>query len=153
MKKRVIRESPVGPVSLYAEDGAVVMISFQDTGSERDDDPVLIEAEKEIREYFKGERKAFSFPWRLDIPGFEGKCLRVLSKVPFGETVSYGRLAFLAGSPRGARAAGNAVHKNPLPILIPCHRVILGDGRIGGFGGELWIKKKLLELEGANYRE
>ncbi len=67
--------------------------------------------------------------------------------------MSYSRLAAMAGSPRGARAAGNAVHKNPLPIVIPCHRVIMGDGRIGGFGGDLWIKRELLKLEGVRIRE
>ena len=101
----------------------------------------------------KCRRKEFTFPWKLDLAGFEGSCLRALTHVPYGETVSYGRLAAMAGSPRGARAAGNAVHRNPLPILIPCHRVILGDGRLGGFGGELWIKRKLLQLENAAYKE
>ncbi len=131
MEKRVIEDTPIGPVSIFAEGDAVVLIGFRDSGKEKDENPVLILAEKELKEYFEGRRKEFTFPWKLDLAGFEGSCLRALTHVPYGETVSYGRLAAMAGSPRGARAAGNAVHRNPLPILIPCHRVILGDGRLG----------------------
>ena len=152
MNKRVL-ESPVGPLGLYEEEGKIVLITFSESGEEREESPALLQAEKELKEYFRGERKRFTFPWSLSVPGFEGKCLRALTSVPFGKTVSYGELAAMAGSPRGARAAGNAVHKNPLPILIPCHRVILGDGRLGGFGGEPEIKKALLRLEGVRIRE
>ena len=152
MEKRVI-ESPIGPLGLYAENGKIVLIGFADAGTPADDSPVLLWAEKELTEYFAGKRRAFSFPWHLERSGFERSCLLALSRVPYGQTVSYGHLAALAGNPRAARAAGNAVHKNPLPILIPCHRVILGDGRLGGFGGDLGIKRKLLALEGIRVRD
>ncbi|MBQ6125017.1 MAG: methylated-DNA--[Spirochaetales bacterium] len=152
MVKRVI-DSPIGPLGLYGEKEEIVLIGFGESLDADDDSPVLLWAEKELTEYFAGKRRFFTFPWRLERSGFEGACLRALARVPNGETVSYGRLAAMAGSPRGARAAGNAVHKNPLPIVIPCHRVIMGDGRIGGFGGDLRIKRELLKLEGVKIRE
>ncbi|MBO4406284.1 MAG: methylated-DNA--[protein]-cysteine S-methyltransferase [Clostridia bacterium] len=152
MIRRVI-ESPVGFLGLYAEDGKIVAVTLSEKGPSGGRGKILDQAEEELGLYFQRKLECFTVPWRLDMPGFEGDCLRALSHVPYGETVSYGLLAAMAGSPRGARAAGNAVHKNPLPVLIPCHRVILGNGRLGGFGGDIAVKKKLLELEGVKVKE
>ncbi len=107
-------------------------------------------AAHEIREYLAGERRAFEFP--LDLRLVRGTFGRVvlacLTEVPFGELVTYGELARSAGRPGAARAVGGAVGRNPLPIVIPCHRVIAANGRLGGFSAGLPNKRALLALEG-----
>jgi methylated-DNA-[protein]-cysteine S-methyltransferase len=99
--------------------------------------------------YFRGER--VTFPDTLDLSDggdFQRAIWETTRAIPYGITKSYGQIASEAGYPRAARAAGNALGKNPFPVIIPCHRVIAGDGSIGGFTGGLWIKKSLLKLEG-----
>ena len=102
---------------------------------------------KQIKEYFDGSRTVFSLP--LDIRGteFQKSVWEALKKVPYGETSSYGEIACSIGKPKAARAVGNANRKNPIPIVIPCHRIIGSDGSMTGFGGGIPLKKKLLELE------
>jgi methylated-DNA-[protein]-cysteine S-methyltransferase len=103
---------------------------------------------KDLDKYFKGKKMAFKY--RLDLKGltcFEKKALLALKTIPYGETRSYGWVAKRAGSPKASRAAGNAVGKNPFPIIIPCHRVIHGDGSIGGFSSGLKWKKLLHKTE------
>ena len=116
--------------------------------------PVLRQASRELAEYFAGERRAFEVP--LDLSGwppFTRKILEELCKVPYGETLTYGELAARAGSPRAARAVGQAMAANPLPIIIPCHRVLASNGTLGGYSGREGVKTKarLLELEGVRY--
>jgi methylated-DNA-[protein]-cysteine S-methyltransferase len=117
--------------------------------------PVLRQASRELAEYFAGERRAFEVP--LDLSGwppFTRKILEELCKVPYGETLTYGELAARAGSPRAARAVGQAMAANPLPIIIPCHRVVAADGRLGGYSGGdgLPTKQWLLTFEQSNRR-
>ena len=102
---------------------------------------------KQLEEYFDGSRTVFSLP--LDIRGteFQKSVWDALKKVPYGETRSYGEIARYIGKPKAARAVGNANRKNPIPIIIPCHRIIGSDGSMVGFGGGIPLKKKLLELE------
>ena len=104
---------------------------------------------RELDEYFEGERREFDLPldWRLT-SGFVNKVLRETARIPFGETRSYGEMAASAGSPRAFRAAGSALGANPIPIVVPCHRVLRSGGALGGYGGGLDVKMKLLELEG-----
>ncbi|MEN6519601.1 MAG: methylated-DNA--[protein]-cysteine S-methyltransferase [Armatimonadota bacterium] len=103
-----------------------------------------------LRLYFNGEAVDFSdVPVEFDALGeFEEKVLLEAMKTPFGRIISYKDLAALAGSPRAARAVGNAMRKNPLPIVVPCHRVVHSDGSLGGYMGGLDLKRKLLDLEG-----
>jgi methylated-DNA-[protein]-cysteine S-methyltransferase len=109
-------------------------------------DPV----KRELDEYFAGRRRAFDIPldWSLIGP-FGARVLHVTSEIPYGGVLSYTEVATEAGSPRGSRAAGNALGANPIPIVIPCHRVLRAGGALGGYGGGLERKQWLLELEGA----
>ena len=105
---------------------------------------------RELEEYFAGQRRHFEIPldWSLIGP-FGRRVLRVTSEIPFGGVLSYAEVAAEAGSPRGSRAAGNALGSNPIPIVIPCHRVLRSGGALGGYGGGIERKRWLLELEGA----
>jgi methylated-DNA-[protein]-cysteine S-methyltransferase len=105
---------------------------------------------RELEEYFSGGRREFGLKldWAL-IAGFGRQVLRVTSEIPYGGVLSYGEVAAEAGSPRGSRAAGNALGSNPIPIVIPCHRVLRSGGTLGGYGGGVERKRWLLELEGA----
>ncbi|MFD5537472.1 methylated-DNA--[protein]-cysteine S-methyltransferase [Streptomyces sp. NPDC127079] len=112
--------------------------------------PVLAEAIRQLRAYFAGDRRDFDLPldWSL-ISGFNRQVLRELAAgVPYGTVVGYGDLAGRVGQPGGAQAVGAAMGANPLPVVVPCHRVVESDGGIGGFGGGLETKRKLLALEG-----
>jgi methylated-DNA-[protein]-cysteine S-methyltransferase len=103
---------------------------------------------KEITEYLGGERREFATPvdWR-GWPAFTRQVLETCARVPYGTTVSYGELARRVGSPRAARAVGQALGRNPVPLIVPCHRVVRADGGLGGFGGGPALKGRLLELE------
>ena len=110
---------------------------------------LLTRLTRELEAFFRGERREFSLPLSLAGTPFQLAVWGELRKVPYGRVVSYGELASRIGRPRAARAVGGAVGANPVPILIPCHRVVRGDGGLGGFGpGPEW-KRRLLELEGA----
>jgi methylated-DNA-[protein]-cysteine S-methyltransferase len=111
----------------------------------------LDEARRELDEYFEGRRHRFELPldWRLSHEGFYRRVLRATARVPFGETTTYAEVAAQAGSPAAHRAAGSALGRNPIPIVVPCHRVLLASGAIGNYGGGPEMKRFLLTLEGA----
>jgi methylated-DNA-[protein]-cysteine S-methyltransferase len=111
----------------------------------------LDEARRELDEYFEGRRDRFELrlDWRLSHPGFFRRVLRATARVPFGEVISYRDAAERAGNARAFRAAGTALGSNPLPIVVPCHRVVLSNGDPGNYGGGPEMKRSLLELEGA----
>ena len=110
----------------------------------------LDEARRELEEYFEGKRQRFelALDWRLST-GFYRRVLRATAKVPFGEVITYAEAAERAGSPRAFRAAGSALGSNPIPIVVPCHRVVRAGGDIGNYGGGPELKRFLLELEHA----
>ena len=110
----------------------------------------LEEVRRELEEYFSGARRDFEvrLDWTL-IAGFAERVLTATAAIPYGRVLSYGEVANVAGSPRGSRAAGNALGANPIPIVIPCHRVLRSGGTLGGYGGGPERKRWLLELEGA----
>lgn len=110
--------------------------------------PVLDEAVRQLRQYFSRQRKGFDLPFDFRGTPFQIKVWKELLRIPYGTTVSYGEMARRMGNPRASRAVGGAVGHNPVPILVPCHRVIGCDGTLVGFGGGLRIKEQLLELEG-----
>jgi O-6-methylguanine DNA methyltransferase len=102
-----------------------------------------------LRDYFTGRSPATTLPLKLDgLTPFTIRVLEETARIPWGEVASYGEIADRMGSPRAARAVGQALNRNPIPIVIPCHRVITSDNKIGGFGGNLCMKRRLLKLEG-----
>jgi methylated-DNA-[protein]-cysteine S-methyltransferase len=146
-------KTPVGNIYLVGDGECVSGLFFTKTdmvslrGRLEQRPQAYPQAVREIEEYFAGQRTEFAFPVSLFVQGFSGKVLNTLRRVGFGQTVSYKELARRAGSPRAYRAAGGACARNPLPIVIPCHRVTNADGRIGGWSGKPGVKEKLLELE------
>jgi methylated-DNA-[protein]-cysteine S-methyltransferase len=110
----------------------------------------LDEARRELDEYFEGERHEFDLPidWSLTREGFGRRVLQATARIPFGEVSTYRGVATEAGSPRAVRAAGNALGANPLPVVVPCHRVLRTGGGLGGYTGGLDKKEHLLRLEG-----
>ena len=115
------------------------------------DDQTLSKASYQLNEYFAGYRKFFELKLDLNLPPFYYKALMAVKSIPYGEYRTYKEIAMIAGSPKAIRAAGSANAKNPIPIVIPCHRVLGSGGRLGGYGGGLNIKKILLNLEGVIY--
>jgi O-6-methylguanine DNA methyltransferase len=104
---------------------------------------------RELEEYFAGQRREFNFPLDLRGTEFQLTCWRALLQIPYGETRTYADIARAVGKPTGFRAVGMANNRNPVAIVVPCHRVIASDGTLCGYGGGLDVKRKLLELEGA----
>ena len=150
MSTRTI-ETPIGPLTLQADEAAVTAIRFGAQGA-RDASPLLDAAEAQLREYFARTRRTFDLPLDPRGTAFELRVWAALRTIPYGETRSYGAIAAAIGSPRAARAVGMANHRNPLPILIPCHRVIGAGGSLVGYGGGLDMKTALLALEKAHRR-
>lgn len=111
---------------------------------------ILDEAERQLREYFEGRRRAFDLPLELSGTPFQRLVWDALLGIPYGEVKTYGELARKIGKPRAARAVGGACHANPIAIIVPCHRVVGTGGALVGFGGGLDVKEKLLDLERAN---
>jgi len=109
--------------------------------------PVLKQASAELKEYFQGERKEFSLPLHFEGTAFQQEVWRQISRIPFGKTITYSDLAGRVGAPKATRAAGTATGRNPLGIVIPCHRVVGKHGALGGYAGGLDKKKRLLEIE------
>jgi methylated-DNA-[protein]-cysteine S-methyltransferase len=149
-------KSPVGQLKLVASEQGLVAILWENDNPTRtrlrelvadDRHPVLVETERQLKEYFAGKRKTFSVG--LDMRGtrFQKDVWEKLLAIPFGETRSYGQLAKQLGNPRATRAVGAANGKNPLSIIVPCHRVIGSSGKLTGFAGGLQTKAKLLSLE------
>jgi len=148
-------ETPIGTLLIAGDAAAVYRIKFPHHGravkpgpewQESQRGPVG-EAARQLREYFAGKRAEFDLPLAPEGTAFQRTVWRQLQQIPYGETISYGELARRVGNPKASRAVGSANGANPLPIVIPCHRVIAGDGTLGGFGGGLPTKQMLLALE------
>lgn len=143
-------ESPVGPLALAAQEGVLVRLYLPNTPTPRlmpHKTPLMEEAEKQLLEYFRGERQAFDLPLAPEGTTFQKKVWQALKEIPYGQTRSYGEIARQVGCPKGFRAVGMANHRNPLPILIPCHRVVGSKGTLTGYAGGVELKRQLLELE------
>lgn len=138
--------SPVGPLTLSASAAGLRTVEFKN-GRRNERHPVLDKAERQLAEYFAGRRTAFDLP--LDPQGtpFQLKAWRELSRIPYGATISYGEQAKRIGGARKARPVGQANGRNPIPIIVPCHRVIGASGKLTGYGGGIRIKQFLLHLE------
>ncbi len=149
--------SPIGELLLAGDKDALTMIGFPKGSMRRDPEPDWIfnekpfaEAMKQLDEYFDGQRRDFDLPLRLDGTEFQLQVLDELQKIPYGETTSYGDIAKRIGRPKASRAVGAANGRNPIPIVVPCHRVIGSHGDLTGFGGGLDTKEALLRLEAEN---
>jgi len=147
-------ESPVGELTIVAEDDAIVAIEMSPArpdvtaGAVRDDAyPLLNEAKRQLDAYFTRELHDFSLPLRPAGTDFQQRVWKALERIPYGATVSYGDIAKAIGSPGSSRAVGAANGANPIPIVVPCHRVIGSNGSLTGYGGGLDRKRKLLALE------
>ena len=137
---------------MCADGDGLCALRFAAAGEEMDAAPVLMQAERELEEYFAGRRTAFSVPLSMHGTPFQMAVWAALRAIPYGETRSYGELARRIGRPGACRAVGMANHVNPLPILVPCHRVVGADGHLTGYAGGLDVKKYLLELEGVHVK-
>ena len=153
-------DSPVGPLMLAADDAGLRHIEFRDNRHPADradwhggDSEVLRATEAQLNEYFDGKRRVFDLPLAPQGTEFQLRVWHELANIAYGETISYAQLAQRLGNPNGTRAVGAANGRNPLPIVLPCHRVIGADGSLTGFGGGLPTKEYLLRLEGALPRQ
>jgi methylated-DNA-[protein]-cysteine S-methyltransferase len=150
-------QTPIGTLLLAASDRGLRYIYFGEALPPSKKRELWIESPQvlqpyveEIEAYFRGERREFTC--KLDLAGteFQKKCWAALLRIPYGKTRSYADIAREVGSPRAFRAVGQANHNNPIPIIVPCHRVITSSGTLGGYGGGLDVKRKLLRLEEAH---
>lgn len=144
--------TPIGRIHLVATDDALVRLYLpNETWSERyvrkPSHPVLLQAKKELREYFTGARREFSIPLYFTGTAFQEAVWSVLCEIPYGTTLSYTEEARRVGNPKAVRAVGSANKKNPIPIIIPCHRVVPRHGGFGGYAGGVACKEQLLSLE------
>jgi len=148
-------ESPAGPLFMAASDKGLVRLEFESrvmpikskTIELRPSERVLAPYIRELNEYFAGKRRDFSFPLDLRGTPFQLQCWHALLAIPYGETRTYGDLARSIGHPHAFRAVGMANNRNPVAIVVPCHRVIASDGSLCGYGGGLELKRWLLDLE------
>ena len=152
-------QSPLGPLLLAANDRGLCLLSF--AASKRailpqpdwtQDKAPFEEAILQLQAYFHGELKEFDLPLNLEGSTFQLRVWQSLRAIPFGETISYGELAQRIGQPKAARAVGLANSLNPIPIIVPCHRVIGSNGNLTGYGGGIRIKEKLLSFESGQLR-
>jgi methylated-DNA-[protein]-cysteine S-methyltransferase len=167
--RRTTVHSPIGSLVVEADDEALVAVELPPPGprrrgaaasgapaspmvggdgSARGRPAVLEEATRQLGEYFAGRRRRFDLPLRLSGTEFQRAVWRSLGEIPYGTVVSYAELAAMVGRPRAWRAVGRANGSNPLPVVLPCHRVVASSRRIGGYGGGLVMKRQLLALEG-----
>ena len=156
-----VLDTPVGRIGLAGTDQGIFNVNFRVTSQDRyvelleangfdaePDDGSVFQAGEEIRAYLSGNVKRFTVKLDLrDVPNFSATVLRATRQIPFGVTRSYGAIAARIGAPQSSRAVGNALGRNPVPILIPCHRVVAAGGKLGGFTGGLAMKRALLSLE------
>lgn len=150
-------DTPIGDLLLAGDEEALALVGFPQGSMRRDPEPDWIynekpfaEVRRQLNEYFAGERKTFELPLKLTGTEFQVQVLEELQRIPYGETKSYRDIAESIGRPKAVRAVGAANGRNPIPIIVPCHRVIGSHGELTGFGGGLDTKEALLRLEAEN---
>jgi methylated-DNA-[protein]-cysteine S-methyltransferase len=150
-------DSPVGVLHVASTERGLCRISYRGEGLEdtlarqfgvRVLRSPLDDVRRELDEYFEGKRRDFDLPLDLRVAPFHAAVLRELARVPYGRTETYGALAAKAGRPRAARAVGTVMNRNPIPIVLPCHRIVGANGSLTGYAGGLDVKRHLLQLEG-----
>lgn len=147
-------DSPIGPLTLVATDSSLCAVYMADQRHRpndatfgRPDPDAFAKARTQLKQYFAGERSAFDLPLTLEGTAFQREVWQALRDIPYGETRSYGEVAVALGRPNAARAVGLANGRNPLSIVVPCHRLVGADGSLTGYGGGLTRKRYLLDLE------
>lgn len=148
MKYHYTYETVLGSVTYVEEDGALLAI-YTDRSFDgiKQETPLIQEANRQINEYLRGERKTFDLPFRMQGTAFQKQVWEALLRIPYGETRSYKQIAEAIGNPKAVRAVGMANNRNPLLIVVPCHRVIGADGKLVGYGAGIEKKEFLLRLE------
>ncbi|MFM2481293.1 methylated-DNA--[protein]-cysteine S-methyltransferase [Celerinatantimonas sp. YJH-8] len=158
ISRQVLDETPVGPLLLVANDHALLQLCFMTQialadrpaiVAECSENQVIRQVRHELNEYFAGTRHRFEVPLELHGTPFQLEVWQALQQIPWGKKVSYKQLAHWIDRPNASRAVGMANNRNPIPIIIPCHRVIGSDGKLVGYRGGVIAKQKLLALEGA----
>lgn len=150
--QKILYHSEVGFLTILSDDHYIRKISFGKGGQASEaqcsqDHPLLIQAERQLMEYFSGMRKEFALPLATDGTPFQQAVWTALQQIPYGETITYGQLAKMIDRPGAVRAVGGACNKNPIAIVIPCHRVIGAGGKLTGFAAGITVKEHLLALE------
>jgi methylated-DNA-[protein]-cysteine S-methyltransferase len=147
-------DTPIGELLLAGDDDALCLVGFPEGSMRRDpeadwiyNEKPFVAARQQLTEYFAGERRAFDLPLKLSGTEFQMSVLHALQQIPYGETTSYAEIAERIGRPKAVRAVGAANGRNPIPIIVPCHRVVGSHGDLTGFGGGLDTKEALLRLE------
>ena len=156
VRNTLVMSSPVGKLTLVASKNGLVAIDLRNnakqvvTAKDASAQSILLKTKKQLEQYFAGKRTSFDVA--LDLVGteFQVKAWRALCRIPFGKTITYGQQALNIKKPKAFRAVGSANGKNPIPIIVPCHRVVASDGSLGGYSLGLKMKKQLLALEGVS---
>ena len=146
----ILFDTPVGAIGLEEENGAIVRLLLPGAPVPRiacHETPLLTEGKRQLLEYLAGVRRVFDLPLAPKGTEFYRSVWRALEEIPYGETRSYRDIAQAVGRPKAVRAVGQANHNNPIPIIIPCHRVVGANGSLTGYGGGLDLKERLLRLE------
>ncbi|MGE7923683.1 methylated-DNA--[protein]-cysteine S-methyltransferase [Viridibacillus arvi] len=148
-------ESPIGVLEIIGTDKAISSIMFSEkdraVNNKQDKTPIVLEnCYEQLDEYFKGDRREFTFPIKYEGTNFQKTVWNALTSIPYGKTVSYTDIAVLIGNEKAIRAVGNANGKNKMSIVIPCHRIIGSNGKLTGYAGGLWRKEWLLQHEKTN---
>ncbi|MGN0779489.1 MAG: methylated-DNA--[protein]-cysteine S-methyltransferase [Aristaeellaceae bacterium] len=142
-----VMDSPVGHLLLVADEQGICGVNRTDRPLSAPSTPLLAACAEQLTAYFAGELRVFDLPLHVHGTAFQCKVWAALQEIPYGQTISYGELARRIGQPKAARAVGGANHRNPICIIIPCHRVIGAAGQLTGYGGGLDMKASLLRLE------
>ena len=154
VRNELVMETPVGKLRLVASNKGLTAIDVKATYSKLATKPdgraqeILAETRKQLAQYFAGDRKKFDLPFDLTGTPFQVKAWKTLTRIPYGKTISYGEQAKAMRKAKAFRAVGSANGKNPIPIIIPCHRVIASNGGLGGYSLGLKMKRQLMKLEG-----
>ena len=153
MRSMYIIQTVIGPLTIIESENSITHIHFGEVkvmGIEEQRTELIEETEKQINDFYTGERDAFDLPLTLQGTEFQNKVWKALLEIPKGETRSYKDIAVAVGNPNASRAVGMANNRNPIPVIIPCHRVIGTNGKLIGFAGGLDLKEKMLMIERKN---
>jgi len=152
MEKIFFYETPVGRICIGEENGVITRVTWSKIPQEYilEETELILNCKRQLEEYFTGKRKTFDLPLAPKGTEFQQKVWKALQEIPYGETRTYGEIAAAIGNPKAARAVGMANNKNPIGILVPCHRVVGANGKLVGYAGGMEKKEFLLELERNN---
>ena len=159
VRNELVVDSPVGNLRLSASNKGLIAIDVKAKYSKEATKPdgraqeILAEARKQLEQYFAGDRKKFTIPLDLHGTPFQVQAWKTLTRIPYGKTISYGEQARAMRKGKAFRAVGSANGKNPIPIVVPCHRVIASNGGLGGYSLGLKMKRQLMKLEGISAAE